>query len=961
MIKKLSLISLFTMLPASFYFAQTTVFAYLKDADGKPVEKAQVSLKGEGNDVTADKIGYFQFVDLKSGHYQVVVSKPNFETKTLEFDVTTEKRKDLGVITLYSTLTGVDQGLVILDNADEEGSGQTSTVGLLQSSQDVFNRIASFDLGFYWFRPRGIDGRTSENMMNGVSMVKSDNGNVDFSNWGGLNEIVRYPEISANHSPSEYAFGGASGVIYKNTKASEYRKGFQAVYSITNRNYRQRVSLRYTSGMSKSGWAFTLMGAKRWAEEGIQEGTFYDAYGTYLGIEKKFNNNHTITFNAFASPFRRSTSSPNTQEVYDYRGVHYNSYWGWQDGEKRNERVRQGFQPVLMLQDFWKINKKSNLWTSVSYQFGKDKGSRLDWQNAPNPSPTYYRNLPSYIASLNPAVLTADPNNLGSLSGAYDAYQSAVNLWQSGDPSLTQINWNRLYAKNMEQAPVTNYGVTGKRAIYFQVNDVSDDKIWNAATHYTYNFTDKSRFILNLSYQNYKSDLYREVKDLLGADFAWNRDPFAATNNPGTSGLFNEGEENVAKKVGDKIGYNYTFRRQEVKVNPGYKFSQGAFDVFVSGMFGYSSSNREGHFKHYLYADSNTKGADKNFWNYGLKGQIIYKINGRNFLVYNGAYFSQAPFLEDIFINPRLNSSVAPNLKNTIINANDLSYVVNTPFYKIRASVFLVDTQNETSVQRFFADGIQLTDLGDTSGSTDSNTGGQYVQSAFVTQVMSNVEKRNLGAEIGMDIKILPTLSFQGAASYGQYTYRNNPNVYFASDNIGIFSNGLPYTEFGKAYIKNYKQGGTPQTALSAGLRYSSPKYWWIGANWNFLDNNYLDPSALIRSESFVQNGNSGTPYYNIDEARLREILRQRKLPSAHFFNANVGKSWLFGKYYLLISASVNNIFDNTKYITGGFEQSRYVKYDSFGEDFDRSQTLFSPKYWYTQGRSYFVNLQVRF
>ena len=160
MIKKLSLISLFTMLPASFYFAQTTVFAYLKDADGKPVEKAQVSLKGEGNDVTADKIGYFQFVDLKSGHYQVVVSKPNFETKTLEFDVTTEKRKDLGVITLYSTLTGADQGLVILDNGnDEDNNTQSSTVGLLQSSQDVFNRTASFDLGAYWFRPRGIDTR----------------------------------------------------------------------------------------------------------------------------------------------------------------------------------------------------------------------------------------------------------------------------------------------------------------------------------------------------------------------------------------------------------------------------------------------------------------------------------------------------------------------------------------------------------------------------------------------------------------------------------------------------------------------------------------------------------------------------------------------------------------------------------------------------------------------------------
>lgn len=255
MIKKLSLVSLFTLLPASFYFAQTTVFAYLKDADGKPVERAEVDLKESENDVTADKIGYFQFVDLKPGHYQIMITKPNFETKMMEFDVTDEKRKDLGVITLYSNLTSADQGLAIIDGDDDDSnsSGQSSTVGLLQSSQDIFSRIAAFDLGFYWFRPRGIDGRTGESMLNGVSMVKSDNGNVDFGNWGGLNEITRYPEISANHAPSEYAFGGNSSVVYKNTKASEYRKGFQFTQSLTNRNYRNRTSLRYSSGMSKSG------------------------------------------------------------------------------------------------------------------------------------------------------------------------------------------------------------------------------------------------------------------------------------------------------------------------------------------------------------------------------------------------------------------------------------------------------------------------------------------------------------------------------------------------------------------------------------------------------------------------------------------------------------------------------------------------------------------------------------
>ena len=949
------------MLPASFYFAQTTVFAYLKDADGKPVEKARVDLKGEGNDVTADKIGYFQFVDLKTGHYQIVVSKPNFETKTLEFDITTEKRKDLGVITLYSTLTGADQGLAILDNSGDEDNGQSSTVGLLQSSQDVFNRIASFDLGAYWFRPRGVDGRTSENMLNGVSMVKSDNGNVDFSNWGGLNEIVRYPEISANHSPSEYAFGGASGVIYKNTKASEYRKGFQAVYSITNRNYRQRVSLRYTSGMSKSGWAFTLMGAKRWAEEGIQEGTFYDAYGTYLGVEKKISDNHTITFNAFASPTRRSTSSPNTQEVYDYRGVHYNSYWGWQNGEKRNERVRKGFQPIFQLQDFLKINKNSNLWTSVSYQFGKDKGSRLDWQNVSNPSPTYYKNLPSYAEN----SILYNMTNIGSGTTAsdYEALRAErdylANAWATNDTSVTQINWNRIYSTNQTDDTVdqndmlTRYGLTGKRSKYYLVNDVSDDKVWNAATHYTYNFTDKSKFLLNISYQNFKSEYYREINDLLGGDYALAIDPYADSNRPGSTGFFNMQDPQLSKQVGDKINYNYILRRQEIKVNPGFKFSTGSFDVFVNGLFGYSTSNREGLFQHYLYPTASFgKSKDYNFLNYGLKGQVVYRINGRNFLVYNGAYFTQAPYLEDIFINPRVNNYAAPGVKNAKISANDLSYVISTPMLKLRMTGYIVDTQDDTVVQRFFADGL---DIG--SSTTEGGAVEDKTASAFVTQTMSNVSKRNMGAELGVDIKILPTLSFQGVANWGDYTYRNEPNVYFASDVIAA-----PYNNYGITHIKGMKVGGTPQKAFSAGLRYSSPKYWWFGANYNYLDDNNLDPNAILRSDRFIQNIYSSTPIQTLNDEAVAYYMRQVKLPSAGFINANVGKSWMFGKYYLLISASVNNILDNTKYITGGFEQIRNSRGDiNFENDFNSANPNFAPKYWYTQGRSYFVNLQVRF
>ena len=506
----------------------------------------------------------------------------------------------------------------------------------------------------------------------------------------------------------------------------------------------------------------------------------------------------------------------------------------------------------------------------------------------------------------------------------------------------------------MNQPAGTYYGETGKRALYFQVADVSDDKIWNAGTHYVYDINNTSKFLVNVSYQNYKSELYREVKDLLGADFALNRDAFASTNQPGKSGLYNEGEENVAKRVGDKINYNYSFSRQEVKINPGLKFETGKFDVFVSGLAGYSTSFREGHYNHYLYKDSYGKGGDQNFWNFGLKGQVIYKLNGRNFLVYNGAYFSQAPFLEDLFINPRVNGATAPNIKNAVVNANDLSYVINSPFFKMRLTGYLIDTQNDTNVQRFFADGIQLSSAGQDGTVTN-------VQSAFVTQIMSNVEKRNVGGELGVDVKILPTLSIQGLASYGQFTYKNDPNVYFASDAAGTFDNGLSYQDLGKAYLTNSKQGGTPQQGYSVGFRYNSTKYWWFGANWNYLDDNYLDPSPLLRTERFIQNPVTGTPYAGLDENELRRVLEPNRLPSAYFFNANVGKSWRLGAYYVLLTASVNNILDNTKYITGGFEQTRRVTFPGYVEENSREFPLFGPKYWYTQGRSYFVNLQVRF
>jgi len=64
-----------------------------------------------------------------------------------------------------------------------------------------------------------------------------------------------------------------------------------------------------------------------------------------------------------------------------------------------------------------------------------------------------------------------------------------------------------------------------------------------------------------------------------------------------------------------------------------------------------------------------------------------------------------------------------------------------------------------------------------------------------------------LGAELGIEAQVTPTIKLKGAASVGQYTYDNNPNLYLttapdptAPDELG--RNG--FKNFGAANLKIY-------------------------------------------------------------------------------------------------------------------------------------------------------------
>jgi hypothetical protein len=316
-------------------------------------------------------------------------------------------------------------------------------------------------------------------MINGISMNKIYDGRPQWSNWGGLNDATRNQEFTLGSAPSDYTFGGILGTQEINTRASLYRKGTRISMAGTNTNYSWRSMITHNSGLMENGWAYSISGSRRWAQEGYFEGTDYGANSFFASVEKRINKKHSLNFTAIYAQNTRGKSSPNTNEVNNLMGIKYNSYWGWQDGKKRNSRDKDVEEPILMLSHFWKMSDKTTLTTNVAYQTGSIGNSRLDYQTANSPDPTYYKNLPSYFS------------NLGDTAGANAAQNYFLNN--------SQINWNAMYYAN--QFGSVNPG----KSVYALYEDRTDDKQFTANSILFSDLSDNVKLNAGASFKKLKS------------------------------------------------------------------------------------------------------------------------------------------------------------------------------------------------------------------------------------------------------------------------------------------------------------------------------------------------------------------------------------------------------------------------------------------------------------------------
>lgn len=914
---KLFLLLLLTAVIPSL--AQTTgVAGTVVDSNtGVPVAGATVMLDNQGLQATTDPSGEFRISTAKAGDDMLVIVAYGYQDVTMNVNIVNGVIDNLGIIKMLdSNLNNVfyeDQNDMLFDQnllEDEEGSAQ-SIAALTGASDDVYYNSASYDFQPMRFRIRGYDSKYTETYINGINFNDMARGRFNYSTLGGMNRAFRDRTAALGLGAAAFGFGNIGGATDINTRASHYAPGFNGSLAYTNSNYMLRAMAMYSTGLNKNGWAFTVSAIGRYANEGVIDGTFYNSFGLFASLEKVFNDKHSLNLTVWGAPTQRATNSATYEEAYQLTGNNlYNPNWGWQNGEKRSSKIVETFDPTAVLNWIWKPKNGTTLNTGAAFRAVNYSTSALNWYNAADPRPDYYRYLPSYFADN---------------QEAFDLY---TDLWRHDD-SFRQINWDNLYQANYLNNQFGRGGNPNNHSSSYILENRHSNQLnfmFNSLLNHRLN--DNMTLQAGVSFNYTRAHYYKTIRDLLGGEYWLDIDQYSERDFPSDPQMLQNDLRNPNRRVGkgDTFGYDYyinalhgDFWLQNIITLPQWDINYGL-------KIGYTQFFRDGQMQNGRAPENSYgKGATHRFDTGALKAGATYKIDGRNFISAHAGYETVAPLFEYSYISPRIKDTAIDGLQNERILSGDISYSWNYRRFRGAITGFWTEMFDQTERSSFYDD--------------------QY--STFMNYVLKGVHTRYKGIEIGAAYKITPSITLSAAATFARYQYKNRP------EGTRSYENGMMDDITQTVYLKNFYIGGTPQTAANIGIDWAAPKSWFFNVNASWMGDAYVNLSP-IRHEALP---NLWEKYPTLEEleAKMGELAEQDKLKDAFVLNASVGKLvYINRKISMNFNLNVENILNNKNIQTYAYQQGRfdYTNYDS---------TKYPNKYFYAQGIKVYLNVGIRF
>jgi len=788
-----------------------------------------------------------------------------------------------------------------------EDDNMSQNVTIVNSNSNVYASEVGYLFSPVRFRYRALNQKYNDIYINGAPVNDMESGQFRYSIVGGLNQQTRNMESALPFENNNFSMSSIGGANNYNFRPAAMPTGQRITLSGANRNYTLRGMYTYNSGLNSKGWAYSANVTYRWANPGYVAGTFYNSLSYFFGIQKLLNDRHSLSFSTWGNPTERSTQGASTDEMYwlanDYQ---YNPYWGYQNGKVRNSRVVNDFAPSAVFTWDWQLSDKSKLTTSLFGKYSMYASTKLNYNNADNPHPDYWKRLPSSYYDV------WGGNSMNSKQG-YDDFITARD-YLMGSEMARQINFDQLIFANRQAS------LQGADAMYFIQAKHSDVLNITLASTLTSHLTEKSVWNTGFVVGYNNANHYQTMEDLLGASTYRNINFYALGNYPeGSEKLqYDLNNPNAVVGEGDRFGYDYRLLTQKAQIWTNYAENFGIVHYSIAARLGAKTMQRDGKMRNGLFAD-NSYGKSKTakFVEGGIKVSGDFNLGRGNTLTMGMGYDSRAPEVTTAFVAPEMNNDFVSSLFNEHVFSSELGWQFRNNWIHANFSGYFNHISHVTEWTQFYFDDIN----------------------SFSYNSLTGITKEYYGIEGGLDFKLTSFLNLKLIGTLSEAKNVSNANVRYINSTQGTYNDDV-------ALVKNMRESGTPLTATSIGLSYHQGG-WFIDLNGNWYDRIYLSYSPYYRYQG------------SLDKIGQATASPQDMGHGGWMFDGAIGKSIYLKRGSLSINLMVSNILNNQRIVSGGYEQSR-SDYSSSG---NARMYRFSknPKKYYAFGTNGMLNIAYKF
>lgn len=678
-------------------------------------------------------------------------------------------------------------------DADEDAFG----FGPLHAYDSYFGQATGFGFSFMRYRPRGYDWRYRTLRMGGVAFADWFRGAPAWNAVNGLTAVGTAVYDRDRLIPGSVGRGEDRLIL-----PWQQAKGGKIAFSTSNRTYKLRGTAGYNSGENeRNGWGYSLFASRSWGRSYSIDGVWNDSWAAFGSLSKRFGGGkHRIALTAWYAPTQRALPSASTAEAYALTGDNlYNPAWGRWDGKQRSANVRKARQPVAMLTHEYASGDRLRIATTLAARLGTESYSGIDWQNAPNPRPDYYRNMPSFQPE-------------GSAMR-----ERVTELWRT-DENVRQIDWAALAERNRYDSP---------RAHYILASRVRDYREFTFQSAAEWRPDNKTLVRGGIELAGAENLNYKRLDDLLGADYWLDVDVFA--ENP--EDIRNNTQSDMRHpnrqvREGEAFGYKYSVQMLAPRLWTRFTKRHREWDFEAAGSLGMAACRRFGY-----YDKQNFPGSESFGWSPWLtraewlvEGGAGYNVGSRFRAGFRFTAQSLAPTPQNAFISPEYRNAYVPGLKNENILGAELRIDYRTPFFRAYFGAFATSLRNRTEVRDFYDD----------------------LNHFFCNYLMSGIDTRHLGVELSAEVQLGRQLWLRAAGVLSDNRYTSNPRALELQESTGAEAG----TE--TVFYKSLRTATGPQTIGVLEIEYT-PRSWILSAALNGFAGNYIAPTPLRRTERALE------------------------------------------------------------------------------------------------------------